>query len=74
MSDESTWMQIAVLIMSAIGLVAACCTPCMTALANVIMFAGFRMIRDYLSPPSSSGSISADSTLVCHFRPPDHSV
>ena len=74
MSDESTWMQVAVLIMSALGLVAACCAPCMTALANVILFAGFRMIRDYLAPPSNISSINTDSTLVCHFKPPDHSV
>lgn len=65
----------AVLIISMLGLMAACCTPVMTALANVIVFAGFRLIRDYISPEKTQGgSISAESTLVCHFRSGDNPV
>lgn len=68
MSEEATWMEIAVVIMSALALVAACCTPCMTAAGNVILFAGFRWIRDKLSPPAPANAISSDSKLVCTFQ------
>lgn len=69
MSDQSTWMEIAVLVMSGLALIAACCTPCMTALGNIIMFAGFRIIRDRLAPrTSSSNAIGTDSKLVCTFQ------
>lgn len=74
MSNDSSWMEIAVLIISAMGLIAACCAPYITALANVMMFAGFRLIRDRFTPPAPANAISTDSTLVCHFKPSEDPV
>lgn len=76
MEVTTGWMQILILIMSGIGLLVTCCTPVMTALANVIVFAGFRFVRDKISTSnnSSSSSITTDSTLVCHFRPSENPV
>jgi hypothetical protein len=75
MEEGSGWMQILLLIVSVIGLITTCCTPVMTALANVIVFAGFKIIRDKISTNDAGGtSITSDSTLVCHFRPSDNPV
>lgn len=45
------------------------CTPLCGAAANVIFFAGMKMIRNRLVPPAPPGAISTDSELVCSFKP-----
>lgn len=62
-------VAISTLVLTATAAVAACCAPCMTALANVIAFAGFRALRNYLQPPAAPASISTNSQLVCKFEP-----
>lgn len=64
-------LEIAGVSISILGLVVACCTPCITAGANLLLFAGFRMIKMYLSPRAPPAAISTDSALVCHFQPPE---
>ena len=69
MGDSDYTIQIIILTISALSLFIACCTPCMTALTNVIMFGGFRIMRDRLSPPTpASNNINMDSKLVCQFQ------
>lgn len=62
-------VAISTLVLTAIAAIAACCAPCMTALSNVIVFAGFRALRHYLQPPAVPAAISTNSQLVCKFEP-----
>jgi len=70
MSDTALAISICTLVISMIGLFVACCTPVMTALANVIMFGGFKFIRDRLSPHAPNNAIGTGSTMVCKFQTP----
>jgi len=70
-SESGDWLNVTLLCISILGLVVSCCTPFITALANIVTFAGFRVIRDRLSNKQEStvsNGISADSQLVCKFQ------
>lgn len=67
-SGIDTWLQIASVVLTTISLLVLCCTPCVTALSNVTMFAGFRILRDRLAYRAPPGAISTESKLVCTFE------
>lgn len=70
MSDTAFVISICTLVISMVGLFVACCTPVMTALANVIMFGGFKYIRDRLVPRAPNNTIGTESVMVCKFQAP----
>lgn len=66
---EASTIEVLTLVFAIVSLVVACCTPLLTAVANVIIFGALRSVKLYLAPKAPPSAITHDDQLVCHFVP-----
>lgn len=66
---EANTIEIITMIAAIISMLIACCTPLVTACANIIVFGALRTVKLYLAPEPPTSGITRDDQLVCEFRP-----